>query len=109
MAIGRNEELGVTVNVDPDTIRRKGNQVKLWALLDFKSLQTVAGYSYLSSMQQREFDCAEERHRTLALTEFSGNMGSGKPIDSFSVATKWEPVSPGSINQGLWKFVCVKQ
>jgi len=62
VAIGYSESLGgYTVYVDPDTIRRKGDLVKVWALTDYTTIQTVADNSFLSSKAQNEFDCAEER------------------------------------------------
>jgi hypothetical protein len=45
MSITKTEE-GTTVYADPDTIRRKGDLVKMWELYDFKIIRTVAGDSY---------------------------------------------------------------
>ena len=70
--------------VDRATIRRNGNFVKMWDLKNYKTVQTNAGYSYLLSMTQREFDCKEEKLRILALTWFSGQMGNGNPVYSGS-------------------------
>ena len=100
---------GTTVYVDPDTIRRKGDLVKMWILYDFNATQTVLKKSYLSSRSQDEYDCTEDRHRALATTSFSGNMGSGKVRSSYSIKGKWEPVPPGTITQTLWKVACDKQ
>ena len=106
-------EVGITdeatVYADPDTIRRKGDLVKMWYLHDFKTTQTVLKKSYLSSRSQDEYDCTEDRHRALATTSFSGNMGSGKVRSSYSIKGKWEPVPPGTITQTLWKVACDKQ
>jgi surface-adhesin protein E len=100
---------GTTVYVAPDTIRRKGDLVKMWVLYDFKSVQTVAGTSHLSSKVQDEFDCAEELSRTLALTEFSGNMGTGKVVFSHAGIREWQPVEPDSVEKVLWKVACGKE
>jgi len=106
-------EVGITdeatVYADPDTIRRKGDLVKMWYLHDFKTTQTVLNKSYLSSRSQNEYDCKEDRHRALASTSFSGNMGSGKVRSSYSIKGKWEPVPPGTITQILWKLACDKK
>lgn len=99
---------GATVYVDPDTIRRKGDLVKMWILYDFKATQTVLNKSYLSSRSQDEYDCTEDRHRALAATSFSGNMGSGNVRSSYSIKGKWEPVPPGGIIQALRKVACDK-
>jgi len=106
-------EVGITdeatVYADPDTIRRKGDLVKMWYLHDFKTTQTVLKKSYLSSRSQDEYDCTEDRHRALASTSFSGNMGSGKVRSSYSIKGKWEPVPSGTMTQTLWKVACDKQ
>jgi hypothetical protein len=106
-------EVGITdeatVYADPVTIRRKGDLVKMWYLHDFKTTQTVLKKSYLSSRSQDEYDCTEDRHRALASTSFSGNMGSGKVRSSYSIKGKWEPVPPGTMTQTLWKVACDKQ
>jgi hypothetical protein len=105
-------EVGITdeatVYADPDTLRRKGDLVKMWYLHDFKTTQTVLKKSYLSSRSQDEYDCTGDRHRALASTSFSGNMGSGKVRSSYSIKGKWEPVPPGTITRALWKVACDK-
>jgi hypothetical protein len=101
--------IGATVYADPDTIRRKGDLVKMWILYDFNATQTVLKKSYLSSRSQDEYDCTEDRHRALASTSFSGNMGSGKVRSSYSIKGKWEPVPSGTMTQTLWKVACDKQ
>ena len=107
VAIGYSESLGgYTVYVDPTTIRRKGDLVKVWALTDYTTMQTVADTSFLSSKAQNEFDCAEERQHELSVTWFSGNMGNGNGVWNNSDETKWRPVAPGSVGQGVWKFAC---
>ena len=107
MAIGSSESLGgYTVYVDPDTIRRNGDLVKVWALTDYKTIQTVADLSFSSSKAQNEFDCADESQRELAVTWSSGNMGNGNGVwTNFDEAT-WIPVAPGSVGQGVWDFAC---
>ncbi|HEV8620719.1 MAG TPA: surface-adhesin E family protein [Nitrospiraceae bacterium] len=100
--------VGVTVYVGPETIRRKGDLVKMWKLYDFKTIQTVAGKSYFSSKARSEFDCAEERLREFAYTWFSGSMGRGIVVLSDSNEGRWEPTAPESIGQMLWNFACGK-
>jgi len=107
--VSDSDEAGMTVYVDPATIRRNRNLVKMWQFYDYKTVQTVAGIGFLTVKEQWEFDCAEERRRVLALTEFSGNMGSGTVVYTNSEVGKWQPVAPSSIGQLLWKFACGKK
>ena len=96
--------------VDRATIRRNGNLVKMWDLADFKTVQkSAAGESYLSNKIQTEYDCKEEKSRSLAFTWFSGKMGSGKVVYSDSFPGKWSPISPGSVGEALWKIACGKK
>lgn len=103
------DEAGLTVYVDPDSIRQKGNLAKMWQLYDYKTVQSVAGDSLLSFKRYNEYDCTEARTRMLAYTWFSGNMGSGTVVYSTPDEQQWEPVAPRSINQALWKVACSKK
>jgi len=98
-----------TVYVDPDTIRRKEELVKMWVLFDLKTTQTVAGRLILSIKGQEEYDCDGNSHRVLAVSEFSGNMGGGKEVYSTSDERTWLPVDPESVFHGLWKVACSKK
>ncbi|MBU6482081.1 MAG: hypothetical protein KGS09_16215 [Nitrospirae bacterium] len=107
--VEKNNELVevMAVYADPDTIRRKGDLVKMWTLHDFKTIQTSPSSSYLSTKVQRQFDCTKQRTRLLAFTEFSGNMGTGTVAFSDSPdEDSWIPVEPGSINHALWEVAC---
>ena len=102
------DEEGKTVYVDPATIRRNSNLVKMWQFYDYKTVQTVGGVRFLTAEEQWEFDCAEERGRVVALKEFSGNMGSGTVVYTNSQVGKWIPVIPGSMGHTVWKVACGK-
>jgi len=109
VTVGGNEEAGVTVYADPGTIRRNGNLVKVWHLNDFKTVQIVKGISYFSIKAQHQYDCTEHRERILALTKFSGNMGSGKVVYKDSNNRMWKPVAPGSVSHDLGEIACSKK
>ena len=98
-----------TVYVDPDTIRRNGDVVTLWALFDYKTIQSIVGGPWLSSKARREYDCVEVRVRLLGFTTFSGNMGSGEAVYSNSDESKWEPVAPDSLDRNLWEVACSRK
>jgi hypothetical protein len=103
------DEVGKTVYVDPTTIRRDSNLVKMWQFYDYKTVQTVGGNRFLTAKEQWEFDCAEERSRVVARKEFTGNMGSGTMVSTNSQVGKWLPVMPDSIGQTVWNVACGKQ
>jgi hypothetical protein len=105
----KSDEEGMTVYVDKDTIRRKGDLVKMWHLFNFNTVQTEVGLSFLSITVQTEWDCAEKRHRPLAFIRYSGQMGSGKMVNTESLANIWEPVAPDTLGQRMFKVACGKK
>jgi len=109
MLVSSENKIGLTVYVDPDTIHREGNLVKMWSLIDYKTIEIIAGDSLLSIRRQNEYDCTEERTRMLASTWLSGNMGSGRVVHSDSDEDEWKPVAPRSAAQGLLKVACGKE
>lgn len=107
--VSGDDEAGLTVYVDRDSIRRKGNLARMWQLYDYKTVQTVAGDSLLSFQRQNEYDCTEARTRMLTYTWFSSNMGRGRVVYETADEQQWEPVVPRSINHALWKVACSKK
>lgn len=99
---------GETIYIDPDTVRRMGDMVEMWTLYDFKTVQSVWSISFMSRESRREFDCIGQRTRRIALTYFSGNMGSGTVIYSDADEQKWEPVQAHSVAEILWNVACSK-
>jgi hypothetical protein len=86
VAVEKNNQVAglQTVYVDPDTIRREGNLVTMWQLIDFQLMHGNAGmgilgvgHRVLSTKTHKQFDCPEKRLRLLAVTDFSGNIGTG--------------------------------
>jgi len=91
----------------PDTIRRSDHEVKIWLLLDYKAQQpTVGRKPFLSEKMQDEYDCNEEQSRGLAITVYSGNMGSGNVIFSDAYLSDWKPVTPDSLDETTLKYAC---
>ena len=97
---------GMTTYIDPATMRRKGDLVKMWYMMDFFTERTIWGRTSLSAKAQGQYDCSEERLRKLAATYFAGNMGGGKVNHSDADEAKWAPVAPGSVGEALWKAAC---
>ena len=96
----------VITYIDSATIRRSGDIVKMWLLLDRKTAGVSHGKAYLSQKSQEEFDCREERNRTLYLTLHSGNMGADEVVYKNPDPEKWMPIPPQSVIEILWKVAC---
>ena len=105
--ISQTKDESADVYVDAATIRKRGNMVKMWSLYDLKAArQAFAGKLYLSSVGQNEYDCDEERTRSLYVSLYSSNMGAGESVLTRSDPDKWKPVFPGSVLETLWKIAC---
>lgn len=97
-----------TVYINPESIRREGDLVTMWQLIDFTWMQGNPRGStrFLSTKTHKQFDCAEKRLRLLAFTEFSGGMGKGILAHGYVDKDNWLPVESESMNQALWEFAC---
>jgi len=100
---------GFTIYVDPATILRQGDLVKMLVLYDFRFVQAIKGRSYLSATWQQEFDCADPRSRHLSYKYHSDNRANGKVmLAGDEQDSKWSRVAPKSASAILWNIVCAK-
>lgn len=113
MKVSELKQEGSTVYVDPSTVRRNGTLVKMWTLVDYKTMQNSGDRSYLSQQAQSEYDCVDERVRMLAFGSYAGNMASGKQVSGTMFdspeTSKWVSVSPGGHARTLWALACMKK
>ena len=109
IVVGSTENSTTTIYADPATIRRKGDMVKMWSLVNYKTPQGGAPKPHMSIRSRDEYDCTEERARGLSLTRHAGSMARGETVFKDSHPEKWEPVPPNSVGEGLWKFACAKR
>jgi hypothetical protein len=56
-----------------------------------------------------EYDCKEERLRTIYYSDHSGNMARGKSVYSDDDPTKWSPVPRATVQEDLWEIACGKR
>jgi hypothetical protein len=96
-----------TAYADPATIDRVGNTARMWDVMDLKYPQpSPRGNPYSSSLAHTEFDCANDRMRTLHFSLHSGQMGEGDVVEAFADPNKWLPVAPGTLLKILAEFAC---
>lgn len=94
---------------NPATIRREGDRVKIWELLDHKVMVQLAdGKAHMSIKRLSEYDCAQDRWRTLNLTLHTGQMATGEVVYSSADPDDWHPVLIGSAGEALRAFACSK-
>jgi hypothetical protein len=107
VAVGGNDVSNTYV--DPATILKAGDKVKMWHLVDFNAPQAKpSGKRYMSEKLQYEYDCKEPRARMRSFLSHSGNMGGGVMVEGDWHPRMWEPIPPGSVIDYLRKFACGK-
>jgi hypothetical protein len=96
--------------VDRATIRKKGNFVEMWNMRSyFESKVDFVGNKYRSTKDLRRYDCKEKTRGLVSLVSYSKENGKGTVV--FSHAAKNNevddiPITPGSVNEALWKIAC---
>jgi len=98
----------ITIYADPTTIQRVGNKVIMWEVGDFKAANKLGGRPFMSMRKQQEYDCKEKQIRTLNTILYSDGMGKGEVVHTDHKSRNWEPVSPGSYGDFLWRTACRK-
>ena len=112
--IGEIEDGDITVYADPTTIRKTGNKVKIWVLIDRKTTWVPDGHKtaieelgVLSSKGKRVYDCEKKQWRILFLALYSENMGGGETVLTINSRDEWKPVPPpDSAGRAVFKFAC---
>jgi hypothetical protein len=74
---------------------QQGDLVRMWTLSDLTRSQAFTdGKTFSSVVRQEEFNCVEDRMRTLYLEFNANNMGLGDAIYSTSTRSVWAVVGP---------------
>lgn len=110
LKINSNDNL--TTYVDPASISKTENIAKMWGVVDLKEAKKEElGKSFLSAKSLQEYDCKEEQVRKVTLSFYSGNMGTGDIVHTYTDPEKWKwtPVAHGSIVETMWKNACGKK
>ncbi|MGC2456807.1 MAG: surface-adhesin E family protein [Gallionellaceae bacterium] len=106
-AVGGNETS--TFYVNPTPIRNRGDKVEMWVMINYATIQEMAGFNPMSLKVKNEFDCKKEQIRTLGYTLYSGKMGGGNAVFVDSDPMNSRPVMPDSAEEVFWKFACGKK
>lgn len=101
LKVSDSSEGGYTTYFDPATIRKNGNNIKMWHLHDFRAPQVTDGITYVSSKNWVEYDVQTGQRRTLYFSWNSAPMGAGEVVYRLDQPSDWKPVVPGSIAQRL--------
>ena len=92
--------------MDFSTIKRSSTSVRVWELLDFKNTQSLGSIYYNSIVSFREYDCSQDRVRSLSSTYFSNTMGSGNPMKQLNQPSDWMYVLPKTVGAKKLNILC---
>ena len=96
----------MTVYIDRSSVRDISNGRRVWLLSDYKRPPNVGPHPFISTKMLEEFDCNEEKFRTLSLAGYSEKMGNGKKVYRNDHPTHWHYISPGLTMGAVIKAVC---
>lgn len=103
---------GSDLYIDRTTIRKSGTTVKMWSLVDYKVLQklqnSAASTPYRSSKDQYEYQCEEEKVRSVYFSLHTEKMGEGEISVSNNSVSAWMPIPPKSGLERMFQVVCGK-
>ena len=103
-------DLGVVVYSDYGSAVRKGDEIKMWSLIDFAAPQTgPTGKSYRSQKLQIGYTCEGMESKLLYLIHYPEQMGEGDA--SYQAATieeEWRPIVPDSLRARIFEQACEK-
>lgn len=99
------EDVNYEAFIAPDNIRINGNFRKAWLIRNLKSKEQAGQ----SDRLQMEYDCKEERDRTLYWSVHSSRFAGSELLELDTEEKKWTPVPPYTIEWDILKLVCSKQ
>jgi hypothetical protein len=95
----------VTYYIDPATARKDGDFRKVWKILDLKQKGKSGEMSRKTLI---EYDCKEDRSRTLSYSLYSEPMSGGNLILSNDYYSRWA-VLPGGTDDAVTRSVLCAQ
>lgn len=110
--------MGSSLNGEADfylarsTIRRTGEAVKMWEMIDYKTAVVIDGKRASSTRNLWEYKCKGSQRRMLAASAYAGHVGKGTLVGSecFASPFPWQAVGPGDgYAQHFLKLACEKK
>ena len=104
--IARAADRSSTIYVEGTSIRKLGNKVKMWEMLDYEEIRQLGSKEVLSFKSLKEHDCKEKKYRGLSIIFYSENMGKGAIVYSNNDTRPWKNIIVGSTNEASFKYAC---
>jgi hypothetical protein len=99
---------GMTIYVNPSSMRRSGDTKKIWVQTDYQTLQEVEGKQFWSAKIYSEINCDKTSERALNYSWHSEHMGGGKTVYANSTPADWDAISPDSIAEPVFDYACLR-
>jgi len=91
-----------TYFIDRASIRKEGSLRKVWELENFKKQEKG-----VRSIRSRvEYDCKQERFKTLTFSTHTELMAQGQVIDNDIGNFPWREIPPKTVSARLFEYVC---
>ena len=101
VTVTRNEV--ATVYIDSSAITKIGQNRRVWVVYDLSTPDKTGQQSVKSYI---DYDCADNKYKTLSATSHPSKMGNGPAIKALPVAEGWKPISQDSMSRQLFAFAC---
>ncbi|MBU3617328.1 surface-adhesin E family protein [Polynucleobacter sp. JS-Polo-80-F4] len=98
-----------TAYIDTNSIKKIGGNTRVWTMFDYKQPLVNGYFTANSYIEYMEFDCKDERLKTLKQVLYSGNKGSGEFSEIDLTNEKWSFVTPSTINHFIMKNACKRK
>ncbi len=95
-----------TIYLDSTTSKRVGNNIMIWLLRDYNGPQFDGAVNYLSSKDQIEVDCYNQRVRRIYSSNHPQSMGGGDFVSSEHGPMSWNDVTGDSIIRRAIDIAC---
>jgi hypothetical protein len=101
---------GTVSNLDLATLRKEGDIRRVWVLENFsekKPSMFLSDSSGVFSIRYRmEYDCKNERHKTLSYTFFTEKEAKGTVSSKSDLPSNWVDIAPGTAAWKLMETAC---
>ena len=92
--------------LDTQTLKKVGSLRRIWIMTNFGSLREFTQTQVLSDVSMVEFNCSEDKFRTLTYVLYSDKNARGNIIDTLVPEPSWAYSVPNSSFYSVAKKVC---
>jgi len=100
-------ETNTVYSFDPSSVKREGDMVTYWELVDYKTPLKSGNLVVVSSKSKVIQDCKNNRYKVSDLIDYDGHGGNGNIVSvTMNSETNWYKGTPDSVNEVLKNRLC---